>query len=83
MPATWGAAKELPVATIVVPAIQATGTSMPRAPHSAGGSGFASNRSGSSVVIAATENTDANSAGMLSFVSFASAHTTMIRRRSA
>ena len=44
-PAMTGAAKLLPVPTIVVWPFQATSTSMPGAPHSAGAVGLYQNRS--------------------------------------
>ena len=61
--ATWGAAKELPVVTMVVPPRHATSTFMPRARNSVGGSGFTWNRHGSVAWLAATLVTDENSEG--------------------
>jgi hypothetical protein len=40
MPATCGAAKLFPVATVEPPSFQAIGTSTPQAPNSTGGEGL-------------------------------------------
>ncbi len=61
--ATWGAAKELPVVTIVPPPRHATSTFIPRARNSVGGSGFTWNRQGSVAWLAATLVTDEKSDG--------------------
>jgi hypothetical protein len=47
IPAMWGAAKQLPVALMVDPPSQGTSMSMPGAPNSTGGPGWADRRSGS------------------------------------
>src|SRR4029077_17496049 len=62
-PVTCGAAKELPVVTIVDPDNQGTRTSMPGAPKSVGGAGWASMPNGSCPSWAATETTEESWAG--------------------
>src|SRR5688572_26017215 len=60
-----GAAKLLPVATVVPPSFQPIGTSTPHAPTSTRDAGLDKNDSGSSNASAATKNTDEKVDGKL------------------
>ena len=79
-PAITGAAKLLPVAVIVPPPVHGTSTSMPGAPQSAGPFGLHEKCSRSPPGVHATENTPANSLGIVRLRSLFIADTTMTRR---